>query len=559
MPSPETPSLSFTSTCATSGLRGAHAAIASTTSSSVRRSSRPSGCGTPSSAKSRRQPLFVPSWKCSGRRRTWGCRARRARSRSSSVVLYGTRCARSGSGISSRMLPDQPRPLEELLRQRPRGAVERRDEEEPLARVRRDHAREQVEVVVDDARQDRLRGDVDEPRARLAQEQEQEQEALLVGLEHRAASGRACRGERRDDDDRLLVLVQPLDRLPQRDEPRLQLVEGRLGHAGIIDAVGSARQVMIRAIVLVAAALVAALRSFRPRSRSSTTWRSAIRIAYGIQPDKADKSPPAKFDTGYVDVRRSPPAEATARLVVVNYGCPGESTVTFVKGGCPGSRRARKLHNPFRGTQLAAALALLESPPRPGRADHDDARGQRHHPGVRRLPAASLVACVKTRAPKVIASFTARLGAIVKQLRTRRPACRSSSPGCGTSIPGSSRLHHSSLRQAHGRDEGGARRKDNVRRPDPGCSTRPAAQTPSGRGSAPTRSSAPTTTSPDQHRVPGDRRSDPARALKLGRIGAWAARSQSHPRRRHGLRRRRSRSSATTRSGTRKASARANR
>ena len=77
------------------------------------------------------------------------------------------------------------RSLEQLLGQRLQRAVERRDEVEALARVRRDHARQQVEVVVDDAGADGLRGHVDEPGARLAQQEQQEQEALLVCLEGR--------------------------------------------------------------------------------------------------------------------------------------------------------------------------------------------------------------------------------------------------------------------------------------------------------------------------------------------------------------------------------------
>ena len=87
----------------------------------------------------------------------------------------------------------------------------------------------------------------------MAQEQQQEQEALLVGLKLGALQVTGVDGQRGNDDNRLLVLVEPLDRLPERDETGLQLLEGRLGHAGIIDAVGSARQVMIRAAAILRA------------------------------------------------------------------------------------------------------------------------------------------------------------------------------------------------------------------------------------------------------------------------------------------------------------------
>ena len=126
--------------------------------------------------------------------------------------------------------PDQPRTLEDLLSQRPRRAVERRHEEKPLPRMRGDHARQQVEVVVDDARQDRQGGDVDEPGPRLPEQEQQEEKAFLVGLHGRAAPVADVDRQGRDDDDRLLVLVQPLDRLPERDEAGLELVEGRRRH-----------------------------------------------------------------------------------------------------------------------------------------------------------------------------------------------------------------------------------------------------------------------------------------------------------------------------------------
>ena len=61
-------------------------------------------------------------------------------------------------------LLDQARPLEQFLRERERRAVERRDQEQALLRVAGQHARQQVELVVDDLRMDRLRRDVDETR-----------------------------------------------------------------------------------------------------------------------------------------------------------------------------------------------------------------------------------------------------------------------------------------------------------------------------------------------------------------------------------------------------------
>jgi lysophospholipase L1-like esterase len=176
---------------------------------------------------------------------------------------------------------------------------------------------------------------------------------------------------------------------------------------------------MIRAIALVAAALVAvsAASAARPKHYYLALGDS---IAYGIQPTKEGSSP-AKYNTGYVDVVAASLRRQQPGLVVVNFGCPGESTVTFVKGGCPWLAEGKKLHNPFRGSRQAAALAFVH--------DH---RGQVGPitltlagndiiPAFDDCPRATFVTCIKSRAPKVIASFSARLGVIVRRLRAAAP------------------------------------------------------------------------------------------------------------------------------------------
>src|SRR5262249_49635067 len=73
-------------------------------------------------------------------------------------------------------------------------------------------------------------------------------------------------------------------------------------------------------------------------------------IAYGFQPTKAKPgAAPSAFDTGYVDRFAARLRKLSPEIKVVNYGCPGESTVTFARGGCPASADHIKLHDPFRG------------------------------------------------------------------------------------------------------------------------------------------------------------------------------------------------------------------
>ena len=87
-------------------------------------------------------------------------------------------------------------------------------------------------------------------------------------------------------------------------------------------------------------------------------------MAYGFQPTKAARGlPPSAFDTGYVDIFATRLRALAPGVRVVNYGCPGESTVTFTKGGCPWLAEGKRLHDAFRGSQLDAALAFLRAHP----------------------------------------------------------------------------------------------------------------------------------------------------------------------------------------------------
>ena len=59
-------------------------------------------------------------------------------------------------------------------------------------------------------------------------------------------------------------------------------------------------------------------------------------MAYGFQPTKAKPGArPSDFDTGYVDVFAARLRKLSPKIQVVNYGCPGESTVTFTARWLP--------------------------------------------------------------------------------------------------------------------------------------------------------------------------------------------------------------------------------
>jgi lysophospholipase L1-like esterase len=143
-------------------------------------------------------------------------------------------------------------------------------------------------------------------------------------------------------------------------------------------------------------------------------------IAYGFQPTKKPGARASTFDNGYVDVFAARLRKLSPKIEVVNYGCPGESTVTFVRGGCPGLADGFKLHDAFRGPQLKAAESFLRA--HPGQVSPvtltlwgndwlplllDKCKGN--------------VGCVRQLGPRTIASFGSRLTSILQRLRAAAP------------------------------------------------------------------------------------------------------------------------------------------
>jgi lysophospholipase L1-like esterase len=133
-------------------------------------------------------------------------------------------------------------------------------------------------------------------------------------------------------------------------------------------------------------------------------------MAYGFHPTKANK-PPSGFNTGYVDVFAARLRKLSPKIEVVNYGCPGESTVTFTRGGCDWLKEGGKLHDAFRGSQLEAAESFL-----------------RAHPGAVSPITVTLwggdlvpLSAKGKRASRAIRSFASRFDAIVKRLRAAAP------------------------------------------------------------------------------------------------------------------------------------------
>src|SRR5262249_16581431 len=172
----------------------------------------------------------------------------------------------------------------------------------------------------------------------------------------------------------------------------------------------------------VAATAATSPRSARPVHQPPKSYYLALgdSIAYGYQPTRKPGTRPTAFHTGYVDVFAAWLRKLDPAIRLVNFGCPGESTVTFAPGGCPGFADGFKLHDVFRGSRLDAALSFL-----------------RVHPGQVSPITLTLwgndwlsllldecknhVACVRERGPNAIASFGSRLTSILQLLRAAAP------------------------------------------------------------------------------------------------------------------------------------------
>jgi lysophospholipase L1-like esterase len=147
-------------------------------------------------------------------------------------------------------------------------------------------------------------------------------------------------------------------------------------------------------------------------------------ITYGYQAFKAQANqPPSAYNTGFVDAFGIRLRQIRPNITVINYGCPGESTDSFVNGPCPWTATGHQLHSVFSGTQLQAAIEFLRA--------H---RGQ-VSPITLTLAGNDLpillnpctaggqidLICVQASAPVFIADFAERISGILQQLRSSAP------------------------------------------------------------------------------------------------------------------------------------------
>lgn len=131
---------------------------------------------------------------------------------------------------------------------------------------------------------------------------------------------------------------------------------------------------------------------------------------------------PADYNTGYVDDFAKLLKIGDPGLQVINDGCPGETTESFIKGPCE-YQLAYPLHHPYVGgptsSQLSDALAYLQANPNTNPITLDiganDALGVIEHTCEKK------VECVVKEAPALFAHIGANLGLILADLRGADP------------------------------------------------------------------------------------------------------------------------------------------
>jgi lysophospholipase L1-like esterase len=150
-------------------------------------------------------------------------------------------------------------------------------------------------------------------------------------------------------------------------------------------------------------------------------------LAFGYSEAKFDElypeENPADYDTGYVDDFAKVLKFGAPGLQVINDGCPGETTESFIDGPCA-YQLEFPLHHPYIGgptsSQLSDALAYLTAHPGAVNPITIDI-GANDALGVIEGTCKREAACVVKEAPALFAHIGENLGLILTELRGAAP------------------------------------------------------------------------------------------------------------------------------------------
>ena len=143
-------------------------------------------------------------------------------------------------------------------------------------------------------------------------------------------------------------------------------------------------------------------------------------FAFGYQVTRLTTPPdPAAFDHGFVDGLAVYLRPIQPTITTVNYGCPGESTVTFIQGGCPWTALGYPLHESFTGSQLDAAVAFLRA--HPGEVSPITISLALNDVQQFIADCAFDLVCIQQGAPATVRQITTNLAWILERLRAAAP------------------------------------------------------------------------------------------------------------------------------------------
>src|SRR5262249_34636560 len=129
--------------------------------------------------------------------------------------------------------------------------------------------------------------------------------------------------------------------------------------------------------------------------------------------------PPELFAHGYVDSFGQMLGQVWPDIQTVNFGCVGETTNTFIQGGCLYTTQGFQLHDGYSGSQLDAAVAFL-------RANAGNVSPITFNLGTNDLNAlvarcGTDLSCYQLEGPHVLSEIETNLDRILGTLRSAAP------------------------------------------------------------------------------------------------------------------------------------------
>jgi lysophospholipase L1-like esterase len=147
-------------------------------------------------------------------------------------------------------------------------------------------------------------------------------------------------------------------------------------------------------------------------------------LAFGYQQARFNANfpsePPAAYNTGYVDDFAAKLVGVRPSIQTVNDSCPGETSGSFLNGGCPYTSYGFALHNSYSGSQMDAALAFLRAHPGAVSPITLDI-GSNDFNGLISTCGLAGTTCLAQGAPPILSQYAANLSRMLAALRDAAP------------------------------------------------------------------------------------------------------------------------------------------